>query len=40
MLASDVAFILAFLSMGAPLWERIRAIFVWEADISFPPNFD
>jgi hypothetical protein len=38
MIASTIAFILAFLSMGAPLWERVRAVFTWEARISFPES--
>lgn len=36
MTASSIAFLLAFVSMGAPLWERVRAIFTWDARITFP----
>ena len=36
MVASDVAFGLTFFAMGAPLWDRVRAIFTWDAEIRFP----
>lgn len=36
MIASSVAFIAAFLSMGAPLWRRVRAVYTWDAQIIFP----
>lgn len=38
MIASDFAFIAGFFIMGAPLWDRIRAIFTWSARITFPPQ--
>jgi hypothetical protein len=34
MVAADVAFVLTFFAMGAPLWDRVRAIFTWDAEIS------
>ena len=37
MVASDFGFIAGFFIMGAPLWDRIRAVFTWNATISFPP---
>ena len=40
MIASSIAFILAFLAMGAALWQRLKAIFTWEAEISFPKSTD
>ena len=30
-------FLAAFFVCGAPLWDRIRAIFTWDAQITFPP---
>ena len=36
LLISTFAFIGAVLSMGAPLWSRIKAIVTWEATIVFP----
>lgn len=36
LLASTFAFIGAVLSMGAPLWSRIQAIFTWDAEIILP----
>lgn len=35
MIVSSIAFIVSFLSMGAPLWLRVRAVFSWDAEISF-----
>ena len=35
-IGSSIAFLGSFLSMGARLWERVRAIFVWDAHIVFP----
>ena len=34
--ASVIVFIGAVISMGAPLWSRIEAIFTWEAEIVLP----
>ena len=36
LLGSTFAFIGAVVSMGAPLWARIQAIFTWDATIIFP----
>lgn len=36
LLVSTFSFIGAVLSMGAPLWSRIQAIFTWEAEIVLP----
>lgn len=36
MVGSGVAFIAAFLSMGAPLWRRVQAIYAWDARITLP----
>ena len=38
LLASTFAFIGAVLSMGAPLWSRIKAIVTWEATIVLPDH--
>ena len=38
MIGCSIAFVVSFLSMGAPLWQRIRAIYAWDAEISIPPN--
>ncbi len=35
-IASNLAFIAAVFVMGAPLWQRIMAVFTWDAQISFP----
>ena len=40
LLASTFAFIGAVLSMGAPLWSRIQALFDWDARIVFPEELD
>lgn len=37
---SYFAFLAGFFVCGAPLWERIRAIFTWNARITFPPAED
>ena len=34
--SSYFVFAAAFLIMGAPLWDRIRAIAKWDAKITFP----
>jgi hypothetical protein len=36
LLASTFAFIGAVMSMGAPFWLRVQAIFTWDAEISIP----
>ncbi len=38
MVGSYFGFLGAFFIMGAPLWDRIRAIFTWNATITFPPT--
>jgi hypothetical protein len=40
MLASTFAFMGAVISMGAPMWARIQAIFTWDAEIVFPTDAD
>ena len=36
LLASTFAFIGAVMSMGAPFWLRVQAIFTWDAEITIP----
>ena len=36
LLASTFAFIGAVMSVGAPFWIRVQAIFTWDADINIP----
>lgn len=33
---SYFGFLAAFFICGAPLWDRIRAVFTWDAEITFP----
>jgi hypothetical protein len=40
LLASTFAFIGSVMTMGAPLWLRIQAIFTWDAEITIPPSID
>jgi hypothetical protein len=40
LLASTFAFIGSVMTMGAPLWLRIQAIFTWDAEITIPPPID
>jgi len=40
LLASTFAFIGAIISMGAPMWSRIEAIFNWDAEIVLPERVD
>ncbi len=40
MVGSYFGFLVAFFTMGAPLWDRIRAIFTWNAIITFPEAED
>ena len=37
-IATYFSFAASFLMMGAPLWDRVRAIFEWDATITFPPS--
>lgn len=34
--ASDIAFLVSFMILGAPWWDRIRALFTFDATIRFP----
>ena len=36
LLASTFGFIGAVMSMGAPFWLRVQALFTWDADINIP----
>lgn len=38
LLGSTFTFIGAVITMGAPLWARIQALFTWEAEIVLPPS--
>lgn len=40
LLASTFAFIGAVMSMGAPFWLRVQAIFTWDAEITIPAPAD
>lgn len=40
LLASTFAFIGAVMSMGAPFWLRVQAIFTWDAEITIPARPD
>ena len=40
LVGSTYLFFAAFFIMGAPLWQRIRALFTWDANITFPPAGD
>ena len=36
LLASTFGFIGAVMSMGAPFWVRVQALFTWDADVDIP----